>query len=1388
MYAERRFGRVVVSLLTLCLLTTVSVGVAVAAGNTAQDGTIIVDEDGGGDYESIQTALNLAEEGDTIRVRGGTYDEFGVDKNVTVTTDSAVVEGQIAIVDSAAPVIEGFTLRDSKVEAADTTGAWTLRDVTAPIQGPFGIAVETRDSTGDWQIVESELGGIDAKESSGNWTLADTTVRGPLLTDFSEGDWTVRNTFFVARSAIHEKYGQGFMISAVNTAGNWTIRRSAVTTGGESFFGRPFAADFSDTGGSWRVVDSYLRGKVYAEKSSNGKIQDSYLRGDIEFFEGGEVATITRNTILGFIDADTITRPDPIDLTGNYWGQPGGPREGEGLEKGQCRGNVDCSNALDSSPVGSAAAAIPNETLVVGGDGEYDSIQTAIDAAQPTDIVRVESGTYDGFEVDKTVRIAADGAVINGTVGIKGAAAPVIEGLEIDGVPSRGFLFEAGGTTGSWTLRDVIIAGVVRADDADGNWQILDSELGAGNPDNLLVRQTSGDWRIADSTVRGPLVAMESEGDWTISDTVFDARGVRTGVLRTRDTSGDWTIQRSAVIRNEEAAAIDTIGSTGAWTVRDSYLNGAVFADSTESWTIRGSYLAGGEAVQYSTAGLGLSGTGREQATVTGNTILGPADIYFRADIDRTGEIKTYDLRGNYWGQPGGPREDQCQGNVDCGRALDASSVDLPEVVREAIPDGVDIPPPNQGPTAIARADRPAAEETVYARAGETVTFDGGASIDPEGSIRSYEWTVDGAVRSSGEQFRTTFAATGRYRVTLTVSDGQRSNSETISVEVLDENEPLPDEALGGGDTIVPMADLTTPVETVPVGESLRLSAGESVDPDGEILEYRWDVDGDGTVERTTTAPAIRHAFDQSGSYEPSVTVVDSAGATATATTTVRVAEESAFPTAVFDVGPAEGDELVAGTPVGFSAADSSAPDEIVAYEWNFGDGTTRRVTARGGDQPRPTARYSYEAPGEYTVTLTVTAESGLQRQTTRTITVGEPAVPQVGSVDTEKPGQMIRGIGLQNSYTVPVSSQADIDSVVFEFSNGQTREATRARGFERRAEQITGRSGVTVWTVDNVNIDTVTDPGANTVEVRATDDQGQTGTTTFTVGAFEPPAWFESAMGDPTVTRDDGQWVLQSNEPTIPPGGLPGPNYDLSVPVEEIAGQYDVGIGANYGFEYVFAQSRATATGSGALSLTTPVDGLDLDADIGAGFEGSRSGGVSLEVRGTVRVTENAQRAVFERGRVAFGTQVSGTIPLAGVAVYVPAADTTIGIANADLRLTTGFAPAVELAVDDTRTRLELSAIDLTQSLDVNVTAGVGSSVALGGSRVGVEARGIAGGGVEFTTEVYPEIRTDRVLVELRAGVRACLGPCGTEWVLNDDYPLRTENNRTASLEVLVK
>lgn len=129
-------------------------------------------------------------------------------------------------------------------------------------------------------------------------------------------------------------------------------------------------------------------------------------------------------------------------------------------------------------------------------------------------------------------------------------------------------------------------------------------------------------------------------------------------------------------------------------------------------------------------------------------------------------------------------------------------------------------------------------------------------------------------------------------------------------------------------------------------------------------------------------------------SLQPSFSYVDVRGRIVTPTVnpvSLFVRERNRPPSASFDFAPAEPKANEAVTFIDRSTDDVG----IVAWEWNFGDGTS------SSDQ-NPT--HSYRADGSYTVTLTVTDTDGEKASTSKTIKVFTPRAIATRTIDTNLP------------------------------------------------------------------------------------------------------------------------------------------------------------------------------------------------------------------------------------------------------------------------------------------------------------------------------------------------------------------------------------------------
>ncbi|MGC9529935.1 MAG: PKD domain-containing protein [Candidatus Bipolaricaulaceae bacterium] len=76
-----------------------------------------------------------------------------------------------------------------------------------------------------------------------------------------------------------------------------------------------------------------------------------------------------------------------------------------------------------------------------------------------------------------------------------------------------------------------------------------------------------------------------------------------------------------------------------------------------------------------------------------------------------------------------------------------------------------------------------------------------------------------------------------------------------------------------------PTARLTVTPGEPRARQEVVFDASGSSDPDGSIVEYRWDFNGDGAVDLVSTEPKVRFTYSSGGSFDVRLVLVDNAGA-----------------------------------------------------------------------------------------------------------------------------------------------------------------------------------------------------------------------------------------------------------------------------------------------------------------------------------------------------------------------------------------------------------------------------------------------------------------------------------------------------------------------------
>src|SRR3989454_1556602 len=158
-------------------------------------------------------------------------------------------------------------------------------------------------------------------------------------------------------------------------------------------------------------------------------------------------------------------------------------------------------------------------------------------------------------------------------------------------------------------------------------------------------------------------------------------------------------------------------------------------------------------------------------------------------------------------------------------------------------------------------------ESTTTASTSVSISFDAAASSDPDGTIVSYSWNFGDGVSAVGVTTVHSYATSGTFTVTLTVTDDSGNPGTSSAVKTITSDQP-------------PTASFTESSTQVSTGASISFDASSSSDPDGNVNSYSWDF-GDGI---TGTGATTTHSYTASGTYSARLTVTDNTGLTGTAT------------------------------------------------------------------------------------------------------------------------------------------------------------------------------------------------------------------------------------------------------------------------------------------------------------------------------------------------------------------------------------------------------------------------------------------------------------------------------------------------------------------------
>ena len=272
----------------------------------------------------------------------------------------------------------------------------------------------------------------------------------------------------------------------------------------------------------------------------------------------------------------------------------------------------------------------------------------------------------------------------------------------------------------------------------------------------------------------------------------------------------------------------------------------------------------------------------------------------------------------------------------------------------------------------------PAADLVADITTGEvplTVSFDASGSTSEVSPISDYEWDFDGdGSFSETDNGEDTFQGSETAQFTYT-TPGSFDAAVRVHVSAGLSADATVNIAPTTVSNLAPTASIVADVSSGVLPLGVNFDASGSSDPDGSIVNYEWDFDGDGTYDTSTgSSPFSGFVYETAGSFDPVVRVTDDLGAMDTASLSESggtALDVNRAPVASILADVAGGNLPLT---VNFDASGSSDMDgSIVSFEWDFeGDGTFDSNTGTVAF-----TSFEFNIAGSYDPTVRVTDNKG---------------------------------------------------------------------------------------------------------------------------------------------------------------------------------------------------------------------------------------------------------------------------------------------------------------------------------------------------------------------------------------------------------------------------